>query len=125
MIEELKKRAEEALSNAYSPYSGIKVAAAVLTAGGAVYTGVNVENASYGLTVCAERNAVMNAVGDGARTLLAMAVVTDSPLVKSPCGSCRQVLLEFAPDLEIGFYGPEGYARRFLARDLLPEGFSL
>lgn len=125
MTEDLKKRAMTALSNAYSPYSGIKVAAAVLTANGEVYTGVNVENASYGLTVCAERNAVMNAVGDGARELLAMAVVTDSPEVKSPCGSCRQVLYEFAPDLEIRFYGPDGYERRFLAKELLPEGFSL
>ena len=125
MTEDLKKRAMTALSNAYSPYSGIKVAAAVLAEGGAVYTGVNIENASYGLTVCAERNAVMNAVGDGAGKLLEMAVVTDSPAVKSPCGSCRQVLLEFAPDLEIGFYGPDGYERHFLAKDLLPEGFSL
>lgn len=125
MTDELKKRAETVLANAYSPYSGIRVAAAVLSAGGAIHTGVNVENASYGLTVCAERNAVMNAVGDGARELLAMAVVTDSPEVKSPCGSCRQVLYEFAPDLEIRFYGPDGYERHFLAKDLLPEGFSL
>ena len=125
MTEELKVMAENALSKAYSPYSGIKVAAAVFATDVKVYTGVNVENASYGLTVCAERNAVMNAIGAGARGLLEMAVVTDSPEVKSPCGSCRQVLYEFAPDMEVHFYGPCGYARKFRVRDLLPEGFSI
>lgn len=123
--EELKGRAEEALANAYSPYSGIRVAAALEAADGRVFIGVNVENASYGLTVCAERNAVSAAVAGGAREFTSLAVVTDSSEVLSPCGSCRQVLYEFNPDLQIWFYGPNGYEKAFRLKQLLPDGFSL
>ena len=103
----------------------IRVAAAAEAADGTVFTGVNIENASYGLTVCAERNAVFRAIGEGQRDLLRMAVVTDSPLVQSPCGACRQVLFECNPEMLIDFYGPEGFHRQFIARELLPDGFTL
>ena len=93
-MEKLRQAALAVLDKAYSPYSGIRVAAAAEAADGTVFTGVNIENASYGLTVCAERNAVFRAIGEGQRDLLRMAVVTDSPLVQSPCGACRQVLFE-------------------------------
>lgn len=125
MKETLKKVAIEALSHAYSPYSGIKIGAGILDTKGEIYSGANVENASFGLTVCAERNAVFAAISHGASTLKAMVVVTDSEKVKSPCGACRQVLYEFNPEMEIDFYGPEGYHRHFVAKDLLPEGFEL
>lgn len=122
---ELKKLALGLLQNAYSPYSRIKVSAVVQGGTGHLYTGVNVENASYGLTVCAERNAVYAAIAAGEKTILSMAVATDSPLVKSPCGSCRQVLFEFAPNLSLDFYGPEGFEVRYEVSKLLPEGFGL
>lgn len=124
-MEELEQRAREALENAYSPYSKIKIAAAIRGGSGKIYTGVNVENASYGLTVCAERNSFFAAVGAGERSFTQMVIVTDSSLVKSPCGACRQVLMELAEDLEIYLYGPNGEKYFFLAKDLLPNGFKL
>lgn len=124
-MEKLRQAALAVLDKAYSPYSGIRVAAAAEAADGTLFTGVNIENASYGLTVCAERNAVFRAIGEGQRDLLRMAVVTDSPLVQSPCGACRQVLFECNPEMLIDFYGPEGFHRQFIARELLPDGFTL
>lgn len=94
---ELLELAEEAIGNAYAPYSGFRVAAAVLADEGDTYVGVNVENASYGLTICAERSAVFAAVSCGAKEIKAISVVAmrDEEHVKvSPCGACRQVLLE-------------------------------
>ena len=124
-MEKLYQAALAVLDKAYSPYSGIRVAAAAEAADGTVFTGGNVETASYGLTVCAERNAVFRGIGEGRRDLRRMAVVTDSPLVQSPCGACRQVLFECNPDMQIDFYGPEGFQRHFVARELLPDGFTL
>ena len=122
---DLKKAAEDVLKNAYSPYSNVSVAAAVLTKDGKIYTGVNIENSSYGLTVCAERNAIGAAITNGEKDLTRMAIVTNSVLVKSPCGSCRQVIFEFNKNMPIEFYGPEGYHRSFNSAELLPEGFEL
>lgn len=94
----LAEAAAEAKRHSYSPYSHFKVGAAVLTEDGKIYTGTNIENASYGLTVCAERNAIFKAVGDGYRKLAALAVCTD-PIpgdgLGTPCGACRQVMTEF------------------------------
>jgi len=95
----LIEAAERALEYAYAPYSGFAVGAAVLTGSGNVYDGCNVENASYGLTVCAERVAIFKAVSEGERTIVALAVVADSKDVVRPCGACLQVIKEFAkPD---------------------------
>lgn len=122
---DLKKAAEDVLENAYSPYSNISVAAAVLTMAGNIYTGVNIENSSYGLTVCAERNAIAAAVSNGEKDFARMAIVTNSKHVESPCGSCRQVIFEFNKNMPIEFYGPDGYHRSFNSAELLPEGFEL
>lgn len=122
---DLKTAAENALQNAYKPYSNIGVAAAILTKKGNIYTGVNIENSSYGLTVCAERNAIAGAITNGEKDWIKMIIVTDSNLVKSPCGSCRQVIFEFNKNLPIDFFGPNGYHKKFISSELLPQGFEL
>jgi cytidine deaminase len=121
-LEKLIHRAVEVLSNAYAPYSGVKVAAAVETTDGDVFLGVNVENASYGLTICAERVAVAAAITAGKRAIKRVVIVsnTDEPL--PPCGACRQVLREHAVgDVEVVSYS---VTTRKLARwkleDLIP-----
>ena len=122
----LAAAAREALRRAYAPFSGIKVGAAALTAQGNIYPGVNVENASYGLTMCAERTAIFNAVShEGPKMrLVALAVVSDREGSFPPCGACRQVMAEFGPDAVIIFQGPEGLQEMPLT-ELLPESFRL
>ena len=120
----LKAAAEKVLPYAYAPYSGIRVAAALLDAEGKVHTGCNVENSSYSLTVCAERSCLFGAVARGCRCFKGMVVVSDSEMVNSPCGACRQVLWEFAPQLEVVVFNPAGRYRYFL-EDLLPAAFAL
>ena len=122
----LIKAARMTIPRAYSPYSGIKVAAAALTAKGKIYPGVNVENASYGLTVCAERAAIFNAVShEGPKMrLVALAVVSDREGSFPPCGACRQVIAEFGPEAVVIFQGPEGLQEIPLA-ELLPASFRL
>ncbi len=94
-MEELIKAAQAARETAYAPYSRFAVGAAVLAASGRIYRGCNVENASYGLTMCAERVAIFQAVAAGDRKLTALAVAADTPSPASPCGACRQVMAEF------------------------------
>jgi cytidine deaminase len=121
---ELLAAAREVMTSAYAPYSGFLVGAAVQSADGRVFTGVNVENAAYPATLCAERVAVGAAVTAGARELVALAVISSGPGPCTPCGTCRQVLFEFAPDLDVlaaGIAGTE--ARYVLSRDLLPDAF--
>jgi len=113
--------AKRARRKAYAPYSRFPVGAALLTESGKVYTGCNVENASSGLTICAERVAVFKAVSEGERDLQAIAVVTESG--SSPCGTCRQVLSEFAEDMDVVIADTEGNARVYRLRDLLPRPF--
>jgi len=108
--------------NAHAPYSGYRVGAAVLTADGRVFVGCNVENASYGLSVCAERHAVAAAVAAGCRDLAAVAVVTASSPPASPCGACRQVLAEFG-DLEVVLANLAGERRVTTVAGLLPDAF--
>lgn len=116
--------ASAARDQAYAPYSAFRVGCALLAADGRIFTGANVENAAYGSTICAERVAMPAAVVAGAREFVALAVVGDGEDPCTPCGACRQVLLEFAPDLTViaGGDGPE-IARYRLGADLLPDGF--
>jgi len=123
LIDRLKREAVEASRDAYCPYSRFRVGAAVLAADGAIYRGCNVENASYGLTVCAERNAVFHAVARGARSLRAVVVYTPTPAPTLPCGACRQVINEFGPQAEVISVcdGPATIARTI--GQLLPDAF--
>lgn len=101
MERELIGLAEEAMKRAYAPYSHFLVGAALLASDGRKYTGCNIENISYGATVCAERTAVFKAVSEGARSFEAIAIVSSSGLPTPPCGICRQVLAEFSPDMKV------------------------
>lgn len=111
------------LRRAYAPYSKFRVGCAVLTAVGNIYTGCNVENASYGLTICAERSAVFGAVSAGARNFRRIVVASDSEPPAPPCGACRQVLAEFGSELAVESVGPT-QTRRWTLRELLPDAFS-
>ena len=122
----LLKLASEAAQNAYSPYSNFKVGACVLFEDGKTYTGCNVENASYGLTLCAERNAISSAIADGQKSKLA-AVAIYSPNAKLcyPCGACRQWIAEFSKDAAVIVENSEGNPQAFSIKDLLPYSFEL
>ena len=122
--QELMEFARSASENAYAPYSGFHVGAALLTSDGTVYTGVNVENASYGATICAERSAVSAAVSDGCREFEAIAVYSPDGGA-SPCGICRQVLLEFNDSLRVITYDDRGQLEECKLSGLLPKGFVL
>ena len=116
--------AAAARSRAYAPYSRFAVGAALLTGEGAVFTGANIENASYGLTVCAERVALWNAIQAGHHRFSRLAVVADCSPPPTPCGACRQVLHEFSPAMWIVCAGLNGQKRIFRLSELLPEAFS-
>lgn len=119
---ELMKIARKARQNAYAPYSHFAVGAALLAESGRVYTGCNIENASYGLTCCAERNAIFAAVGAGERRFKMLAVAADSPEPVAPCGACRQVIAEFGISLVVmGNLKEE--TKTMTAEELLPYGF--
>jgi len=117
--------AKAASAEAYCPYSRFAVGAAVRTADGRVFAGCNVENASYSLAVCAERNAVFHAVASGARDIVAIAIYTPTPAFATPCGACRQVLLEFARNAEVLCVCDGAERGRFTVTSLLPHGFAL
>lgn len=122
-LKRLAEAAKEASRKAYCPYSKFRVGAAVLTEGGDVFAGCNVENASYGLTICAERNAVFQAVARGQTALKAVAVYTPTVTPTAPCGACRQVINEFGPGAVLLSVcdGPE--AIRTTLELLLPQAF--
>jgi cytidine deaminase len=124
--DQLLDAAKQAVHRAYAPYSNFHVGAAVLTDQGQIFTGCNVENASYGLTICAERSAIFTAVQKthGKLVLRAVAVVNRNQVPCSPCGACRQVIAEFGADIVIIFQGKDGYQESTIS-DLLPETFRL
>jgi cytidine deaminase len=121
--ERLLAAAAKARAQAYAPYSGFAVGAALECGSGRIVTGSNVENASYGTTICAERVALFKAVSEGEREFTRLAVVSEG-VPPIPCGACRQALAEFAPELDVLVRGSSGLRRRRLS-DLLPEPFRL
>lgn len=120
---ELLAAALEVLRHAHAPYSGFRVGAALLDCDGEIHVGCNVENASFGLTICAERVALSGAVARGVREYRSMVIVFGGETKVPPCGACRQFLAEFAPDLEIAWGGPDGIAGRATLGELLPGAF--
>ena len=116
-------RAREAMQNAWAPYSEFRVGAAIEAADGRVFVGCNVESASYGLTICAERMALGAAVAAGARSLRRVAVTTEVEPPAAPCGACRQLLAEFGLNLEVIAAGPTS-ERRWTLAALLPDAFT-
>ncbi|MEQ8904199.1 cytidine deaminase [Ekhidna sp.] len=120
----LKEMAIEAATKAYAPYSKFKVGCALLTTSGNIYTGCNVENASFGLTTCAERNAIANAVNsEGAIGILSIVVYTSTPTPTPPCGACRQVIYEFAKNTTTISYCDSEEVFHHSINDLLPGAF--
>jgi cytidine deaminase len=122
---ELLQRACRARDGAYAPYSYFKVGAAVRLADGQVFTGCNIENASYGLSICAERVAVFNAVSAGVRDIVQLAICTDASTPSTPCGACRQVLWEFAKAAEVVLGNMHGTVVISSIGELFPKPFEL
>ena len=119
----LVRAARDARERAVADYSGFKVGAALETGDGTMVTGCNVENATYGLTVCAERVAMFKALSDGHRTFRRVVVVADTPTPTPPCGACRQILWEFAGDIEVILANLDSVAATHRMIDLLPHPF--
>lgn len=119
----LVNRARRARARAFAPFSKFRVGAAVETRRGRIYTGANIENASYGLTLCAERLAVFQAVAAGERRFKRLAVVADTERLTPPCGACRQILWEFCGDIEIILANLKGRSAIYRTRTLLPRPF--
>ena len=122
-IQELSRLAQEAYKNAYVPYSHYPVGAATLWGSGRIVPGCNVENASYGLTICAERNSIFHAAAHGERDLKAVAIAVPTEAFPSPCGACRQVLREFAQDCMVILVNGKGQTKTTSLKALLPESF--
>ena len=123
IVREMQVAAEAALKNAYCRYSKFRVGAAVLSGDGEIFAGCNVENASYGLTMCAERNAIFQAVAQGARNITAIVIVTPTKFPTPPCGACRQVINEFGPNAEVFLFGKGKGGTKFKMSKLLPRAF--
>jgi cytidine deaminase len=115
--------AVKAKSRSHSPYSGFRVGAALLARSGKVYSGCNIESSSFSLTVCAERTALFKAVSESDRKFKAMAIATDSPRFVSPCGACRQVILDLAGSIDIVLVNSGGKTRTYRSKSLLPAPF--
>ena len=121
----LRDAAFAAMENAYAPYSRFRVCAALRTLGGEIVTGCNVENAAYGEALCAERVAVAAAVAQGLKEFDEIAIASESDDPSPPCGSCRQTMSEFAPELKVTSYARNGKNATWRLTDLLPEAFAL
>src|SRR5450755_96928 len=115
--------AKQARENAHAPYSNFRVGAALRSTSGRIFTGCNVENASYGLTMCAERVAIFKAISDGERGFSALAVVTDADSLTPPCGACRQLIWEFCGDIPVTIANLKGQKDVMQIRDLFPRPF--
>ena len=124
MIKKIKEEAIRMLDYSYSPFSNFAVGAAILTKSGKIYTGANIENSSYGLTICAERVACVKAVSEGELEFKAIAVATRSEDLASPCGACRQFLWEFG-DMDVILINTQGKEKDYKLSQLLPDGFRL
>jgi cytidine deaminase len=122
-MSELTDAALAARNNAHAPYSHFQVGAALEATDGRVFTGCNVENATYGLSVCAERVAVFKAISEGARKFQRIAVSADTDVLTPPCGACRQILWEFCGDIELTLVNLHGKTETLQLRDLFPRPF--
>ena len=121
--QELCQKAVQMQQFSYVPYSRFPVGAALECSDGTVFTGCNVENAAYGSTICAERTAIVKAVSEGHRDFVRIAIAGNSEDFCVPCGSCRQVMMEFAPGMEVICLNAAGESRTFSLAELLPHGF--
>ena len=121
--EQLIEMAKQVRENASAAFSNFKVGAALLGEDGRVHTGCNVENATYGLTVCAERVAIFKAISEGARKFVKIVVVADTDQLTPPCGACRQITWEFCGDTEVILSNLHGKTETFRMRDLFPRAF--
>ena len=125
MADSLAGAALSVRENAFAPFSKFKVGAALEDVEGRVHTGCNVENATYGLTVCAERVAVFKAISEGARKFRRIAVAADTDDLTPPCGACRQILWEFCGDIEVVLVNPRGNTESYRMKDLFPKPFDV
>jgi cytidine deaminase len=123
MSDPLQAAALAVRENAHAPYSKFRVGAALEDVGGRVHTGCNVENATYGLTLCAERVAVFKAISEGAREFRRIAIAADTDTLTPPCGACRQILWEFCGDIEMVLLNPRGKSETLRLKDLFPRAF--
>ena len=123
MTDKLIAAALEVRENAHAPFSGFKVGAAVEDESGRVFTGCNVENATYGLTVCAERVAIFKAISEGARKFTRVVVAADTDVLTPPCGACRQILWEFCGDVELVMTNLRGKSEKLRLAELFPRAF--
>jgi cytidine deaminase len=122
-VDPLIEAALAARSNAHAPFSHFHVGAAIEDSSGRIHTGCNVENATYGLTLCAERVAVFKAISEGARKFTRVVVAADTDVLTPPCGACRQILWEFCGDVELTLVNPRGKTEMFRLKDLFPRPF--
>ncbi len=123
MINDVVARATAARERAIAPYSGFKVGAALRAQNGDVYDGCNVESASYGLTICAERVALLKALTEGARKFSDVVVVTDAKVITPPCGACRQLLWEYCGDITVTLHSTSGAEEKYRLSELIPHPF--
>jgi cytidine deaminase len=119
----LIEAAKQARENAHAPYSNFRVGAALRSTSGRIFSGCNVENATYGLTMCAERVAIFKAVSEGERGFSAIAVVTDTEVLTPPCGACRQLIWEFCGDVPVSMANLKGKIEVIQMRELFPRPF--
>jgi cytidine deaminase len=124
-MDDLLAAALAARAHAFAPFSKFLVGAAIEDTAGRIHTGCNVENATYGLTVCAERVAVLKAISEGVRQFRRIAVAADTDVLTPPCGACRQILWEFCGDVEILLVNPRGKMEKYQLKDLFPKPFDV